>query len=108
MVNLLGLIGGPHSVWYRAPLPDGADGDRWADAVEVEGCRVERTSKQWQTPEGRVVTLTAFVVAPASPLIEVGGRLSLDGAEGPWRRVEASGGPVWTTGALMHQEVSTT
>lgn len=108
MVSLLGLIGGPHTVWYRAPLPDGADGEEWAAAVAVPGCRVERETKQHQTPDGRVVTLTALVIAPATPEIEVGGRLSLDGADGPWRRVEMSGGPVWLSGELMHQEVRTT
>jgi hypothetical protein len=108
VLNLLALIGGPHSVWYRAPLPDDGEGERWADPVEVTGCRVERETKQHQALDGRVVTLTALVIAPAAPVIEVGGRMSLDGDDGPWRRVEVSGGPVWIDGELMHQEVRTT
>lgn len=106
MVSLLGgLIPAPHTVQHRAQVPDAADGPMWAAPVTVSGCRVERTSRQYQTPQGRVVTLTALVVMPAVPEVQVGDKLVVDGDE---RLVERMDVPVWLSGTAMHQEVWTT
>jgi hypothetical protein len=102
VVNLLGLIGGPHTVGHRAQLADVGDGARWAAAADVEGCRREPTSKTVQLMDGRVVTLADLVIMPAAPEVKPGDRLVLDGQERPVEKVEC---PVWLTGAVMHQEV---
>ena len=105
MVSLLGgLIPGPHTVGHRAQLADAGDGARWADPVTLAGCRVEKTSRQIQTADGRVVTLTAMVFTPALPEVKVGDRLVVDGDE---RRVEHVDELVWVDGSVMHREVWT-
>ena len=102
MLNLLSLIGGPHTVGHRAQLADVGDGVRWATAVDVTGCRREPTSKTVQLMDGRVVTLTDLVIMPASPEVRPGDRLVLEGKERPVEKVEC---PVWLSGDVMHQEV---
>lgn len=102
MVSLLGgLIPAPHTVGHRAQLEDAGDGARWAAAVDVAGCRVERSSRQYQNPDGRVVTLTAMVVTPALPEVRVGDRLVVNSDE---RRVEKVDELVWLNGDVMHRE----
>ncbi|MDQ3577550.1 MAG: hypothetical protein M3443_08095, partial [Actinomycetota bacterium] len=60
MVSLLGgLVPARQTVQWRQALADDGEGQRWADPVEVPGCRIERRSKRIQTPEGRVVTITS-------------------------------------------------
>lgn len=106
MLSLLGgLVPAPHTVKHRAQLEDGGDGPRWADPVEVKGCRIEPSSRQHQTDDGRVVTLTALVWMPAKPVVEPGDRLIVDGDERLVERVEA---PVSLDGQRMHHEVWTT
>ncbi len=105
MVSLLGsLIPAPHTVGHRAQLPDGGDGQQWATAVDVPGCRVEQTSKQYQNADGRVVTLTALVIMPAVPEVQPGDRLVVNGND---RRVEKVDAPVWLNGTVMQHEVWT-
>lgn len=102
MVSLLGgLIPAPHTVGHRAQLADAGDGARWAAAVDLQGCRVERSSRQYQNPDGRVVTLTAMVWTPALPEVKVGDRLVVNGDE---RRVEKVDELVWVDGSVMHRE----
>ncbi|GAB2964479.1 hypothetical protein [Saccharothrix stipae] len=102
MLNLLGLIGGPHTVGHRSQLEDVGDGARWAVAVDVTGCRREPTSKTVQLMDGRVVTLTDLVIMPALPEVRPGDRLVLDGQERPVEKVEC---PVSLSGEVMHREV---
>ncbi|GLZ34894.1 hypothetical protein Lesp02_70810 [Lentzea sp. NBRC 105346] len=105
VMKLLGaLIPAPHTVKHRAQLDDAGDGARWASAVDVAGCRIERSSRQYQNADGRVVTLTAMVWMPAMPEVKVGDRLVLDGNE---RRVEKIDELVDLEGNVMHREVWT-
>lgn len=109
MVSLLGgFIPPTHSiakgnpVKHRAQLEDGGDGARWAAEVDINpGCRVEKSSRQFQTADGRVVTLTAMVVTPGSWLVKVGDRLKVDGDD---RLVEHIDEQVWWNGTVMHRE----
>lgn len=108
MSLLGGFIPATHSVEkgnavkHRAQLEDGGDGARWADEAHIDpGCRVEKASKQIQTADGRVVTLTAMVVTPGSWLVRVGDRLAVDGDD---RRVEKIDELVWLDGSVMHRE----
>jgi hypothetical protein len=105
VVSLLGaLIPAPHTVSHRGQLPDDGEGARWADAVEVTGCRVEVASKRTETPEGRVVTLTAMILMPAKPHVESGDKLDLGDGKGE-RVVHRVQAPVWLNGERMHHEV---
>jgi len=109
-VSLLGgFIPSTHTVakgnpvGHRAQLPDGGDGAQWVDPADIGGvgCRVEKSSKQYRTADGRVVTLTALVVTPATPEVRVGDRLVVDGDD---RRVEKVDELVWLSGTVMHRE----
>jgi hypothetical protein len=110
VVSLLGgLIPATHTVrkgnpvGHRPQLGDAGDGARWGAPVDIgdPGCRVEKTSRQYQNADGRVVTLTALVVTPAVPEVHVGDRLVVDGNE---RRVEKVDELVWLNGSVMHRE----
>ncbi len=110
MVMLLGgFIPATHTVEkgnpvkHRAQLDDAGDGAQWAAAVDIgaPGCRVEKSSRQYQTADGRVVTLMAMVVSPAVPVVKVGDRLVVDGDD---RRVEKIDELVWLDGTVMHRE----
>lgn len=109
MVSLLGEFIPPthtvekgNAVKHSAQLADGGDGAQWAAEADIDpGCRVEKTSKQIQTADGRVVTLTAMVVTPGSWLVRVGDRLKVDGDD---RRVEKIDELAWFDGTVMHRE----
>lgn len=105
MVSLLGgLIPASHTVQHRAQLEDQGDGARWAAPVDVPGCRVEKTTRQFENRQGRVVTLQALVVMPALPEVRAGDLLVVDGDERPVEHLDV---PVWLDGTAMHQEVWT-
>ncbi|PXY20314.1 hypothetical protein [Prauserella endophytica] len=105
MVSLLGtIIPTADPVWFRRQIPDGPDGPTFGEAMSGYG-RWERTSRQIQTPEGRVVLLTGTVYVPAAWEPKVGDQLAQGGGAPDWRRVEMVETLTWFDGTVMHHEV---
>ncbi len=104
MVSVLGpLIPTPDPIRVRRYLGDGPDGPQWAEPVQVYG-RWEPSTRQIETPQGRVVTLVGVVFLPASAEPSVGDQVAR--GDGDWRRVELVDTLAWFDGTVMHHEVS--
>lgn len=105
MVSLLGtLVPTPDAVQLRRYLGDGPDGPRWGEPVGGYG-RWEQSTRQLQTPDGRVVTVTAVVFLPAAWEPQVGDEVARGGGAADWRRVETVDTLTWFDGTVMHHEV---
>ncbi|OZM73975.1 hypothetical protein CFN78_06720 [Amycolatopsis antarctica] len=104
MVNLLRFIGTPHRAGFRRYLEDGGDGPGYGPALRIE-VRWEKTSRQIQTAEGRVVTVTGMIYAPAVVAPAVGDQFAEDPDTPDWRTIVQVDSPAWVDGTVMHHEV---
>ncbi|MDQ0377960.1 hypothetical protein [Amycolatopsis thermophila] len=105
MVSLLSLVGTPNPVLIRPSLGDGDDGPEYGPPV-AGYARWEDTTSQIQTADGRVVTLTGIIYAPAALDPKVGDLLAKGGDAPDWRRVEKVDTATWFDGTVLHHEVS--
>ncbi|GAB3472025.1 hypothetical protein [Actinophytocola sediminis] len=98
MVALLGtFVPTPDTIEHEVYLGDGPDGPQWATAVSRLG-RIEHGEKRIQTPDGRVVVLTATIFLLGHEG-EVSTQDKLNG-----RTVEQVATPTWWDSTPMHHE----